>query len=347
MTNVSLFAPHLKGDGCGDMFEDDSFVFMSPKTSRLLPSRSYSGLMNWQVLIELFRAIKKHEVIHLSYCREFLAPLAFTMALFMRKGIILQTHGMLTSRTSRGLKLYDALVSRPQLMKAGRVIALTEVEVRNLTRTFGRLDNVVPLANPLLFRLSQIETLRNASRRNEFIFLGRLESRKRIMDLAAAAEILELERVPWKVCVVGPDQGELEKVRSAEKNLINFSYEGAIPLQEVAQRLAQSKAFVLPSINEPWGNTLTLALSLGVPVIVTKSAALAPAVNSYGAGLVVADGKPVELARAMKQIADASRQEYQKMAESAVLLSGNLFNENQIREQLWALMEELVPIDRV
>lgn len=79
-------------------------------------------------------------------------------------------------------------------------------------------------------------------------------------------------------------------------------YAGAVSSKEVLDRVDRADAFVLTSANEPWGNVLVSALSLGVPVVVAESAALSGLIRRYGAGLVVPDGDAQALRTALETL---------------------------------------------
>lgn len=98
--------------------------------------------------------------------------------------------------------------------------------------------------------------------------------------------------------VIGPDEGELKLVRRSP----SVRYEGCLPRQDIANRVAQCCVFVLPSSREPWGNVVALALSLGKPIIISESAAISSIIDQYRAGLLVPDGDTNALALAIHSV---------------------------------------------
>jgi glycosyltransferase involved in cell wall biosynthesis len=106
-------------------------------------------------------------------------------------------------------------------------------------------------------------------------------------------------------------------------------YEGSVGPEAVAARVANSSVFVLPSLNEPFGNVLVQAFAAGVPVIATDSCHLAEEIRAREAAILVPDGAPQAIAKAVERlVADVDlysalsaqgRQYYEEVFEPAKL----------------------------
>jgi glycosyltransferase involved in cell wall biosynthesis len=68
-------------------------------------------------------------------------------------------------------------------------------------------------------------------------------------------------------------------------------YVGALGHAEVLEQLRRSDVYVLPSVVEPFAVSVLEAMSVGLPVVVTKTGGLSPDIEAAGAGRVV-DSSP-------------------------------------------------------
>lgn len=299
----------------------------------LVPRLGFSGLFSIAAARAINLSIRRADVVHISFARE-LVPLYGTLiALLRRKRLILQPHGMLTSRVSKVNSLID-LVALPLLRRADKVVALTSVEERELI-ALAKLQStsLTVLGNPLPDDVQPPgEPLVRVS--DEVLFLARLHPRKRVGDFVDAAALAHEKNYRGRYLVVGPDGGDLGLVQRT--NLPNLSYGGAVAGSAVTATVESCTIFALLSQNEPWGNVLTTALALGKPVIVTASSALAPAVSSFDAGIVVRDGDASEVADAVHALlTDDSA--YSSKSKGALRLTREILTRDAQVEALDAL----------
>ncbi|WP_228372673.1 glycosyltransferase [Demequina maris] len=325
--DVRLISGVLAGDAPGEI-SGPVRVVQAP-VRRLMPHLGNAGVFSWSVFSELRRYASRCDVMHVSFAREPVPIAAAILALAYRKRLVLQPHGMLTARTGPRQRLLDLLV-KPIFRRATSVIALTEVEAAALRSWCGRTaPRTVVSGNPIPAWAGRLE--RRPSR--EALFLGRLEKRKRVTDFAEAARLSCDEGKGIGYAVVGPDQGDLAKLEPFLRDSADLAYEGAIGPTEVPQRLARTGVFVMTSLSEPWGNVLALALYYGIPVVITESAALAPAVSRYGAGVVVSDRSPEQVARGVASLLD-SPTEYSAASDGARRLATELIGDESILANL-------------
>lgn len=269
---------------------------------RWLPTRDFTGLMSWALAGAIWRSVGSATLVHISMARETIPVAALLVAVVRGRPVILQPHGMLTARTSRMHRLVD-LVLLPLFRSASSWIALTAVEADDLRRAYGDwLPRLHLIGNPVPFSADQATVLRALPHRREAVFIGRLHSRKRVRDIVAAAEYARSQGWSDEYVLVGPDQGELGGVQKAAEQNPFIRYEGPIPGREVPGRLARASVFVLPSSNEPWGNVLAMALSLGMPCVIASSAALAATVSAWPQVRIYPDGDFTALARAVHDL---------------------------------------------
>lgn len=271
----------------------------------LVGSRSFVDVAGAGMFVALWRAARTADLIHVSMAREPVPTVAAIVAKLTRTPLVVQPHGMLTARRSLAHRIFDALVARPLVGSASRIIALTDNERSALEdwsgMTKGRTDvigNPPPRDLPKELGASDPST-------NDFadaLFAARLHPRKRVLDFARAAETASRNGWGEHYVVLGPDEGDLTSLVEIVDRTSSLRYAGATDNAGVLDRLKRSRVFVLTSSNEPWGNVLVAALSYGKPVVVTQSSALAGLIDSYGAGRVVPDENPNAIAEAIHEV---------------------------------------------
>lgn len=121
------------------------------------------------------------------------------------------------------------------------------------------------------------------------LFLGRLNWKKNLPALIAA-----MRGVPdLRLVIAGNDEeGHADTLRAAiaeqgladRVTLIVRSVEGA----DKEALFAGATLFVLPSLNENFGNTVLEAMARGLPVVVSEAAGVSEVVREAGSGLVCA-----------------------------------------------------------
>lgn len=296
--DVDLVAAHLPGDR-PDEGRSKGLHFALTPARQQLPFGQFLSLVSLRTIRALWKRVGTSDLVHISFAREAIPIIAATVCIIRRKAWIAQTHGMMTSRRSKMHSLIDRMVV-PILRQARAIIALTENEKHEL-KQLGSLEKQTffTLGNPLPETLPCASSTR---RSRDAVFIARLHPRKRVVDFIEAANRANQNSWAERYTIVGPDGGELAEVQASQNSLPNLDYHGAVSSHEVADILLSSAVFVLCSRNEPWGNVLTSALALGVPVVVTQSCALAADVAHAGAGIVVSDGEPAEIASAIHRI---------------------------------------------
>jgi glycosyltransferase involved in cell wall biosynthesis len=181
----------------------------------------------------------------------------------------------------------DRLVTRPILRRADVVLYLTEKERDDLVEVESAisakaLPNGVPASPPL------------ASPHDddvEVLYLARLQERKRPALFVESAREILADGVDARFTLIGPDGGEGAHVRDAIARGNGYSksikWEGSLPPEETADRMAQASIYVLPSVDEPFSMSVLEAMAIGLPVVITESCGLADTVRASGCGIVV------------------------------------------------------------
>lgn len=268
------------------------------KTRRLSKS-GFSGL--WAP--GLARAARARAIsgcrVHIHLARDLVTlPAALAVATVVRP--VLQTHGMVMPDARSVLKLIDRCLTTFIFRRARCVLALTEKEASGIRKIGGTGVTVETIANGV-----RVPALSPVGRRgNEVVFLARLHPRKRVMAFAEMSRILIARGIRAKFVVIGPDEGDLGRLRSFIKtnNLDqHMCYEGVLQTGASVPRLAEAGVYVLPSTGEVFPMTVLEALAAGTPVVTTISSGIAPHLSRLGAAEIVEES-PDALADAVQRI---------------------------------------------
>lgn len=134
--------------------------------------------------------------------------------------------------------------------------------------------------------------------------VGRLVPIKGHAALLDAAEMVMRRGVDLSIALVG-DGSELERLRARAAASPHLSqrvhFLGAS--KNVPDALQALDAFVLPSISEGMSNTLLEAMSVGLPVVVTRVGGNSELVADHSTGLLVPVGNTSELAAQLETLA--------------------------------------------
>jgi glycosyltransferase involved in cell wall biosynthesis len=117
-----------------------------------------------------------------------------------------------------------------------------------------------------------------------FIYLGRLNKDKGVLDLAKA--FAQINDNNTYLLIVGPDEGgfvdEIKKINAHKLEQIRFVGFTSVP----EQYLAASNALCLPSYREGFGSVIIEAAAMGVPAIASDIYGISDAVVNNKTGLL-------------------------------------------------------------
>jgi glycosyltransferase involved in cell wall biosynthesis len=151
-----------------------------------------------------------------------------------------------------------------------------------------------------------------------FCYAGKLEPKKRILDLLDALRIAVQGRVRVHVLVVG--SGELMPQAEAfvARHDLPVTFAGFLNQSEIASAYVASDCLVLPSdFGETWGLVVNESMACGRPAIVSDRVGCAADLVTPGeTGEVFAFGDSAALAEKLAQLA-ASPQRLREMGEQA------------------------------
>lgn len=207
------------------------------------------------------------------------------------------THCDSRSAAYKAVRVARQIGEAVALRRRGRKAALSFVHVSEFARqTISKhlppghdhyvVPNPVRIAGP-----GQVQVGRN----EKFLFLGRLNPEKGIMQLAAA---LKEAGLPGLIHGAGPSEAEL-RAKHPELEFVSWSTS-----ESVYESLNRSRCIVLPTRwNEVQGLSVFEAASVGVPAIVSQNSGAADFVLRSGGGVVIDPHQPPQLVDALKRVA--------------------------------------------
>lgn len=172
-------------------------------------------------------------------------------------------------------------------------------------------------------------------------FVGRLIDRKGISELYIAFDSVYIYDTNCRLLIVGP----LEFEQITDKSLVEKlkTHPGILMpgrTDEVPLYLSLMDVFVLPAWWEGFGNVLTEAAAMGIPVISTKGTGTKDAVNDGFNGILIDVKNPEQLASAMLELKENNIKRSQ-MGKNGIEWAKN-FNSNLI----WDGMKELYLLNK-
>jgi glycosyltransferase involved in cell wall biosynthesis len=132
-------------------------------------------------------------------------------------------------------------------------------------------------------------------------FVGRIERRKGVADLVAAAPAIRLGAPGARVVLVGGDpygsDPEYTAAVTGSGEVEHFAWVDNAP-----GLMRHLDVLVLPSRQEPFGTVLAEAMAVGTPVVATRVGGLAEVVVDGVTGRLVPPGDPAALADAILEV---------------------------------------------
>lgn len=264
-----------------------------------LPGAGFAGMAAPTMLAWLARNVRSVDAVHVHLARDFVSLPAAALVQTLGVTTCVQTHGMIDPTDKLLAKPLDAGLTRRVLRKARRCFYLTDVEKEGVLAVAGPKVAMEELHNGL----DADSMLDPASHDGVVVlYLARLQARKRPMVFVDAARELLKEFPEVTFRMVGPDEGEGDAVREAiaASGLgDHLRWDGPADRAGCQQAMAEADVYVLPSVDEPYPMSVLEALAARLPVVITNTCGLAPAVERGHAGAVVTND-PSEIAPAIR-----------------------------------------------
>ncbi len=268
--------------------EIDGVCAVTAPARQLVPGIGYAGLTGRGLRRLLRPEIEAADVVHLHLAREFVTLPAARAARRAGTPYVVQPHGMVDASDRLLARPLDMAITRPVLREAAAVLYLTGTERRRITDFAGPGLRLRPLRNGVP-RPPADAAAPAGDGVPEVLFLARLHARKRPDLFVRVARELLGAGVDARFTVAGPDGGMAAAVDAevAAGPGDRLRREPPVAPGAVTARLARAAIYVLPSVGEPYPMSVLEAMSVGRPVVVTRSCGLADAVERHRCGVVV------------------------------------------------------------
>ncbi len=275
--------------------------------------------------------IHKYDQIHISSLFFFPNIFFIYYSSIFNKKIIISTHGELSEQAliikSWKKKPYLLFIKIIQKNIAFRATSLKEVNEIQF-----HFPNSKVLLIPNFFENNEQLYLQ---KKNQFVFLGRISKIKKLENLIIACSLSRrFIESDFKLIIAGSVDLEFLKYKNNLDLLVfsnnlteKISFIGEINLSEKEILLSESKALILISESENFGNVVIESLEQGTPVIASKGTPWED-LNNLKCGYWI-DNKPSEIALKIDHIIDINKEEYDKMSINAVNFS-NFFSINKL-----------------
>ncbi|MEV6437757.1 glycosyltransferase [Streptomyces anulatus] len=273
----------------------------------LLPMFEVSGITSATLLRTARRMMRGADLVHVHLMRDLVTLPAALLALVSRTPLVVQTHGMIDPTEKKVAQLTDLLGVRRVLREADAVLHLTEMERVDvndvaapvpLTRTVRLVNGVRPQVR---------KPARDPGRPPTVLFLARIQERKRPEDFVSAMPYVLARHPDARFVLAGPDTGALAGTLALARKLgvaDSLDHVGPLEHDQVLAADREADVYVLPAIEEPFPVSVLEAMSVGTPVVITRTCGQAPDVAGAGAGRVI-DSRVGEDAANARKVADA------------------------------------------
>lgn len=273
----------------------------------LLPMFEVSGITSAALLRTARRMMRGADLVHVHLMRDLVTLPAALLALATRTPLVVQTHGMIDPTEKKVAQLTDVLGVRKVLREADAVLHLTEMERVDVNAVAApvQLTRTVRLVNGV--RPQECKPARDPGRPPTVLYLARIQERKRPEDFIAAMPHVLAHHPDARFVLAGPDTGALAGTLALARKLgVTDSLDHVGPLEHDAVLAAGREAdvYVLPAIEEPFPVSVLEAMSVGTPVVITRTCGQGPDVSGAGAGRVI-DSRVGEDAANARKVADA------------------------------------------
>jgi glycosyltransferase involved in cell wall biosynthesis len=137
-----------------------------------------------------------------------------------------------------------------------------------------------------------------------YLFLGRVNPDKGVLDLAHAFNRLVSENSDVYLLMVGPDEGGTEELvrKVLGENIVNLRRVGYTDHPE--RYMASSDIFCLPSYREGFGSVVIEAAACGLPSVASNIYGLEDAISNGSSGILFTAGDVGELSEALRILAN-------------------------------------------
>ena len=205
-----------------------------------------------------------------------------------------------------GIKTADArrflAFERHALSLARHIVATSPATAKLLQREYGVAEEKLSVAEPGTRSAMRATP---AGPTQELLAVGAVIPRKGYLVLIDALSQVEFD--DWHLTIVGNLEDDKAHATELREAILRSGMRSRITLTgrmsdgDLADRYAQAKIFVMPSLFEGYGMALTEAMARGLPIVCTTGGAMAETVPD-SAALKVGPGNAAALAAALSRL---------------------------------------------
>lgn len=245
------------------------------------------GLGNF---LSLFKAINNSDLVHVHFAREMNPVLASLIAIFLKKKLILQTHGMIVKNPKLFYMLWDYLFTIRIFLHAAVVLPLQKNEELDLREFPINRSHIVPNG------IEISDSFQEMNNRNGIVFMSRIHERKRPGIFLDASVLITDRGYPGNIGIYGEDSGYLvQLLELLESKELSSWYRGGVSHQQAIEILSASELLILPSYLEPFPMVVLESLIVGTPVVIMTDCGIADIVTELDP-LFVCSSNPEDIA---------------------------------------------------
>lgn len=175
------------------------------------------------------------------------------------------------------------------IKKATAIVPVSDFTKNELFHFYPKLNKdkveVVSCAVDSAQNLSDGQTLNNAARKDQLLFVGSLEPRKNLQTLVRALEILKTRGMDIPLVMTGPRGWKNQTIKdmlSTSSVAANIEHKGFVSDEELRNLYKESAAVIFPSVYEGFGLPALEALAYGAPVLTSKGTAMESVLGDCG-----------------------------------------------------------------
>src|SRR5690554_5059543 len=251
------------------------------------------------------------------------------MAILSNKAIVMSPRGELyqaaVSQKAFKKKIWLAVIK--QFQNKINFHATNNFELNIINKTFPKAKSTIVIPNYI-----EMSEKYNTDINNNLVFVGRINPIKNIHILISAIAEVNKLYPSAKLDIIGSARLEYEvaymqtlkeqiKELALEKVV---TFKGHLDGEAKHQAIAASKALILPSKSENFGNVVLEALAQGTPVIASKNTPW-QLLEKHKAGAWI-EGEVVPLAKRLQELLSLDKTAYTQMRDNAYELCKSKFD---------------------
>ncbi len=315
-----------------------------PEGVNVLRTSGIRGFSDVKLRSDLAAAIAPCDVCHVHGLWLPHTISARSVAQAMKKPILSSVHGMLEGWELNNKKLKKALYSflfeRPSLAKSHCLRALSEREAQDYRR-YG-------LKNPVVIVPNGVARLHRAPLEPFFarfphligkqvvLYLSRVHYKKGILNLLKAWPDVVRKCSDAHLLVAGPDcentVADATAIVADSHTSDSVTFCGTLSGDLKMGALSAARFFCLPSYSEGLSMAALEALSIGLPVVITRECNV-DGVAESGAGAITSND-PAQLSDVLSQCLSLNGSQWNGMSQAAIRLARDRFDWDRIAESL-------------